>query len=92
MAAGKTTFIKAICRQPGVDDAGEQPYLRHCERIRKQPQGNAFTILIFTGLTDEQEALDMGALEYFDSGNMCLIEWPSQIPNLLPDHICYRNH
>ena len=40
----------------------------------------------FYRISDEREALNIGALEYFDSGNICLIEWPSLIPNLLPEH------
>ena len=31
------------------------------------------------------EALDMGCPDYFDSGNLCLIEWPENIAELLPD-------
>ena len=27
----------------------------------------------------------MGCTDYFDSGNLCLIEWPENIDSLLPD-------
>lgn len=40
----------------------------------------------FYRINEEREALDIGAPEYFESGNLCLIEWPSLIPNLLPEH------
>ncbi|MNY60271.1 hypothetical protein D3C86_1968030 [compost metagenome] len=32
------------------------------------------------------EAFDMGYEEYFYSGSYCFVEWPSKIPNLLPEH------
>jgi tRNA threonylcarbamoyladenosine biosynthesis protein TsaE len=31
-----------------------------------------------------QEAVDIGCEEYFQSGSICLIEWPEKILNLLP--------
>jgi tRNA threonylcarbamoyladenosine biosynthesis protein TsaE len=40
----------------------------------------------FYRINEEREALDIGAPEYFESGNLCLIEWPSMIPSLLPEH------
>jgi tRNA threonylcarbamoyladenosine biosynthesis protein TsaE len=38
----------------------------------------------FYRLRIEEEALDMGCEEYFESGNTCFIEWPENIPSLLP--------
>ena len=37
-------------------------------------------------LEDEREAEDIGVEDYFESGAICLIEWPERIDNLLPDH------
>ncbi|MBQ2194115.1 MAG: tRNA (adenosine(37)-N6)-threonylcarbamoyltransferase complex ATPase subunit type 1 TsaE, partial [Bacteroidales bacterium] len=31
------------------------------------------------------EALDIGLFEYFDSGALCLVEWPEMIEELLPE-------
>ena len=36
--------------------------------------------------TNTQEALDMGAEEYFDSGEICLVEWPDRLGPLTPDN------
>ena len=36
-------------------------------------------------LENEAEAVDLGAEDYFDSGALCLIEWPERIEDLLPD-------
>ena len=32
-----------------------------------------------------EEVFDMGYEEYFYSGDLCLIEWPELVENLLPD-------
>ena len=36
-------------------------------------------------LEKEEEAVDLGAEDYFDSGALCFIEWPERIDGLLPD-------
>ena len=41
----------------------------------------------FYRINNVDEAFDMGAEEYFYSGNLCLIEWPDKIMDLLPDRI-----
>jgi tRNA threonylcarbamoyladenosine biosynthesis protein TsaE len=38
----------------------------------------------FYRINDQDEALDIGIDEFFDSGHLCLIEWPERIKNLLP--------
>ena len=38
----------------------------------------------FYRINKEEEALDMGVVEYFYSKNWCLIEWPNKVENLLP--------
>ena len=32
-----------------------------------------------------EEALEIGVEDYFDSGALCLLEWPERIEPLLPD-------
>ena len=36
-------------------------------------------------LDSEAEAYDIGVDDYFDSGALCLIEWPERLGSLLPD-------
>lgn len=85
MGAGKTTFIKAICRALGVTDAVSSPTFSIVNEY-ETAAGRRLYHFDFYRIEEEQEALDIGALEYFDSGNLCFIEWPSKIPNLLPEH------
>jgi tRNA threonylcarbamoyladenosine biosynthesis protein TsaE len=84
MAAGKTTFIKAVCKILGVTDEATSPtfsivneYLTH--------NGSTVYHFDFYRIEDLREAIDMGATMYFDSGNYCLIEWPEMIKPILPD-------
>jgi tRNA threonylcarbamoyladenosine biosynthesis protein TsaE len=82
MGAGKTTFIKTICADLGVDDAVTSPTYSIVNEY-SSPKGKIYHF-DFYRLKDESEALDMGYEEYFYSGNYCLIEWPEKIASLWP--------
>ena len=85
MGAGKTTLIKELCRQLGVQENVSSPTFALVNEY-ESGAGKLIYHFDFYRINDEREALNIGALEYFDSGKICLIEWPSLIPNLLPDH------
>ncbi|GAB3203678.1 tRNA threonylcarbamoyladenosine biosynthesis protein TsaE [Pontibacter aydingkolensis] len=85
MGAGKTTLIKEVCRQLGVKDNVSSPTFSLVNEYAGT-DGKLIYHFDFYRLNQEREALDIGALEYFDSGRLCLIEWPSMIPSLLPEH------
>ena len=85
MGAGKTTLIKEFCRQMGVQENVSSPTFALVNEYEADT-GKLIYHFDFYRISDEREALNIGALEYFDSGNICLIEWPSLIPNLLPEH------
>src|SRR5688572_16993670 len=84
MGAGKTTLIKEFCRQMGVQENVSSPTFALVNEYETEI-GKLIYHFDFYRISDEREALNIGALEYFDSGNICLIEWPSLIPNLLPE-------
>ena len=84
MAAGKTTFIKAICAEKQVVDEVSSPTFSLVNEYETQ-RGERIYHFDFYRIESEQEALDMGVLDYLDSGNLCLLEWPSKIKSLLPD-------
>ncbi|WP_235942009.1 tRNA (adenosine(37)-N6)-threonylcarbamoyltransferase complex ATPase subunit type 1 TsaE [Pontibacter fetidus] len=85
MGAGKTTLIKEFCRQMGVQENVSSPTFALVNEYETETRKLIYHF-DFYRISDEREALNIGALEYFDSGNICLIEWPSMIPNLLPEH------
>ncbi|WP_048921314.1 tRNA (adenosine(37)-N6)-threonylcarbamoyltransferase complex ATPase subunit type 1 TsaE [Rufibacter radiotolerans] len=84
MAAGKTTFIKAICAQKGVQEPVSSPTFSLVNEY-EGAGGELIYHFDFYRIDNEAEALDMGVLEYFSSGHLCLIEWPSKVAGLLPD-------
>ncbi|WP_345072518.1 tRNA (adenosine(37)-N6)-threonylcarbamoyltransferase complex ATPase subunit type 1 TsaE [Hymenobacter fastidiosus] len=83
MGAGKTTFIKALCRQLGVADDVSSPTFALVNEYR-DAQDQPIYHFDFYRLDDPREAVNIGTQEYFDSGYLCLIEWPSRIAALLP--------
>ena len=85
MGAGKTTFIKTLCEVLGVTDNVSSPTFSIVNEY-ETGEGKRLYHFDFYRINSEQEALDIGALDYFDSGNICFIEWPAKIPNLLPEH------
>jgi tRNA threonylcarbamoyladenosine biosynthesis protein TsaE len=90
MATGKTTLIKEICKQLGVEEnVGSPTYSLVNEYVTNKKQ--TIYHFDFYRLKSEMEALDYGLEEYFDSGNLCLCEWPSMIPNLLPNEYLMLN-
>lgn len=84
MGAGKTTFIKALCASLGVpEDEVSSPTFSLVNEYR-DARNQPIYHFDFYRLNHPGEAEDIGALEYFDSGYLCLIEWPSRIEVLLP--------
>lgn len=83
MGAGKTTFIKAVCEALGVEDVINSPTFAI---VNEYLAKDDLTIYHFDcyRINKISEALDMGCTEYFDSGNICFIEWPENIAELLP--------
>lgn len=90
MGAGKTTFIKALCKKLGVEDVTSSPTFSLVNDYQT-PQGNSIYHFDLYRIKSEIEALDMGIEEYLYSGNWCFIEWPEKIPNLLPENVTTIN-
>ena len=90
MGAGKTTFIKAICEELGVEDTVNSPTFAI---VNEYTAGNGAPVYHFDfyRIKKLEEVYDMGYEEYFDSGNICLIEWPELIDELLPDDVVKVN-
>ena len=86
MGAGKTTFISALSRMLGVSsDLAGSPSFSIVNEYRSDTTGRTIYHFDLYRLDEPEEALDLGIDDYFDSGNLCLIEWPERIEGLLPD-------
>ena len=83
MGAGKTTFIKVLCRALGVISTVQSPTFSIVNEYTTH-EGHPVYHFDCYRLRNEVEALDIGIEEYFDSGNYCFIEWPERITSLWP--------
>lgn len=85
MGAGKTTFTTALCRQLGIrEDAVSSPTFAIVNEYRTAT-GEAMYHFDFYRINKLAEALDIGLYDYLDSGRLCLMEWPENIEELLPE-------
>lgn len=93
MGAGKTTFTTAVCKVLGVEeDAISSPTFAIVNEYRARG-GEPIYHFDFYRITKQAEALDIGLYDYLDSGALCLMEWPENVEDLLPEetlrvHIC----
>lgn len=83
MGVGKTTLIKEICQQLGILDNISSPTFSLVNEYQTSKKEKVFHF-DFYRIEEEEEALDIGIEEYFDSDAWCLVEWPENIENLLP--------
>lgn len=84
MGIGKTTLIKEVCNSLGVRSTVTSPTFNLVNEYKTET-GQKIFHFDFYRIEDETEALDIGYEEYFFSGNLCLVEWPENIPSLVPE-------
>lgn len=85
LGAGKTTFIKTICKSLRVADIVNSPTFAIIN-VYKASDGENIYHFDFYRLESIEEVFDIGYEDYFYSGSYCFIEWPEKIENLLPDN------
>jgi len=84
MGAGKTTFIKAVCEELGVEDVITSPTFAIVNEYSTST-GEVLYHFDFYRIKKLEEVYDMGYEDYFYSGCLCFIEWPELVEELLPD-------
>lgn len=89
LGAGKTTLVKEVLRAMGSSDDVSSPSFSIINEYH-YPKGKAFHMDMYR-LKSLAEAQDIGIEEYFDSGQICFIEWPELIMPVLPDHFIHIN-
>ncbi len=86
MGAGKTTFINALCKALGVeDDVTNSPSFSIINEYRSDTTAELIYHFDLYRLENLEEAFDIGVEDYFDSGALCLLEWPERVEDILPD-------
>ena len=90
MGAGKTTFIKALCKQLGVSDNVNSPTFSLVNEYHTSTDSIIFHF-DFYRIKSISEAYDLGYEDYFYSNNYCFIEWPEKVEELLPDNVVKVN-
>ena len=83
MGAGKTTFIKAICEELGVQDVITSPTFAIVNEYT-DGQGEPIYHFDFYRIKKQEEVYDIGFEDYVESGSVCLMEWPELIEDILP--------
>lgn len=89
MGAGKTTFIKAVCEELGVTEVVTSPTFAIVNEYTPStnalhPSVKAIYHFDFYRIKKQEEVYDIGYEDYIDSGNLCFMEWPELIEDLLP--------
>lgn len=82
MGSGKTTLIKAICQQLGIEEIVSSPTYSIVNVYQSTLFGEVYHFDLFR-LKNEHEAEEIGIADYLDSGNICIIEWPEIAPTIL---------
>ena len=85
MGAGKTTFIKAICEELGVEDVITSPTFAIVNEYQSSTTGDSIFHFDFYRIKKLEEVYDMGYEDYFYGGLLCFLEWPELIDELLPE-------
>jgi len=84
MGSGKTTLIKYICRELNVEDNVSSPSFQIINEYENDANGRILHF-DFYRIKDITEAMNIGTDELFESGDLCLVEWPDVIMSLLPE-------
>ena len=84
MGSGKTTFIKSICEELGVEDTINSPTFAIVNEYEDRKQNTIFHF-DFYRIKSVAEVYNMGYEEYFYSDAFCFMEWPELIEELLPE-------
>lgn len=85
MGVGKTTFIKALCEEMGIVDVVNSPTFAIVNEYHNAAADRRIFHFDFYRIKRQEEVYDMGYEDYLYSGNVCLLEWPELIEQLLPE-------
>ena len=82
MGAGKTTLIKSMVKELGIYGIANSPTF---SIINEYYNGDKIYHFDFYRIKDKNELLDIGINEYINGNNICFIEWPNLVIDMLPE-------
>ena len=85
MGAGKTTFIRAVCRKLGVEEEVTSPSFAIVNEYKSETSGRSIFHFDFYRIKRIEEVYDLGYEDYFYGGGLNFLEWPELVEPLLPD-------
>lgn len=85
MGAGKTTLTAALMRALKMDDEASSPTFAIVNEYHSSETGQTAYHFDFYRLESSAEALEIGVEDYWESGNLCIMEWSENIADILPD-------
>jgi len=90
MGAGKTTFIKEICKLLEVTDMVTSPTFAIINEYHTKHSYKVFHF-DFYRIKNIEEVFNLGYEDYFYADHYCFVEWPELIEDLLPEHMIKVN-
>lgn len=89
MGAGKTTLVAELMRQLKMDDEASSPTFAIANEYHSSETGQTVYHFDFYRIDSPSEAFDIGIEDYWDSGNLCLMEWTENIEDILPEETLF---
>ncbi|HUE72828.1 MAG TPA: tRNA (adenosine(37)-N6)-threonylcarbamoyltransferase complex ATPase subunit type 1 TsaE [Pirellulaceae bacterium] len=82
LGAGKTRLVQAVAAASGIDrQQVTSPTFVLCQTYRGERTIHHFDVY---RLKDEQEFLELGPDEYFETEGLSFVEWADKVDHLLP--------
>ena len=81
MGAGKTVFVKGVAKGLGIKDEILSPTYAYMNEY----DGKLYHYDCYR-LSSGAQAEKLGLTDYFGGGGVCIIEWPQNIADVLPEN------
>lgn len=91
MGVGKTTLITEVCHLLGVEEGTASPTFAIISEYNGTPPNGSIYHFDCYRLETSDDAYNVGAEEYLESGNYCFIEWPEVMEPFLPEETVVVN-